>query len=109
MMSVLTAMSGMAARIRSSQPRYRSRRYERCIAFSTRSDPDWSGKWMCSHTLSPSAIASITSGVKSCGCGLVNRILRMPSTPFTARSRSANSGRRGESGTVRSRPYVFTF
>ena len=32
-----------------------------------------------------------------------------PVDPFTARSRSANSGRRGESGTVRSRPYVFTF
>ena len=64
---------------------------------------------MCSHTFSLCAIASITSGVKSCGCGLVKRILRRPSTWFTARSRSANSGRRGESGTVRSRPYVLTF
>ena len=43
-------------------------------------------------------------GVKSCGCGLVNRIRRMPSTSFTARRSSANSGCRDESGTVRSRP-----
>ena len=64
---------------------------------------------MCSHTLSLSAIASITSGVKSCGCGLVNRIRRSPSTSFTARSSSANSGRLADSGTVRSRPYVLTF
>src|SRR5215208_3452761 len=104
MMSVLTAMSGIAARIRSSQSRYRSRRYERRIALSTGSEPDCSGKWMCSHTLSLSAIASITSGVKSWGCGLVNRIRRSPSTRFTARSRSANSGRRADPGTVRSRP-----
>ena len=35
---------------------------------------------MCSQTVSHSAIASITSGVKSCGCGLVNRTRRIPST-----------------------------
>src|SRR2546426_3442715 len=64
---------------------------------------------MCSHTCSHSAMASITSGVKSCGCGDVNRILRMPSTRSTSRRRRANTGRRAEPGTVRSRPYVLTF
>ena len=48
---------------------------------------------MCSQTVGVSAMASITSGVKSCGCGLVNRTLRMPSTAPTVRRRSANSGR----------------
>ena len=67
MTSVDTAMPGIAARIRSSHPRYRSRRYDRCIALSTRSDPDCNGKWMCSQTDGVSAMASITSGVKSCG------------------------------------------
>ena len=66
MMSVLTAISG-----------YRQRGSARSqlevpLAPGTNAvhppsarglDPDWSGKWMCSHTLSPlSAIASITVG-----------------------------------------------
>ena len=79
------------------------------MAFSTRSEPDCNGKWMCSQTLGVSAIASITSGVKSCGCGDVNRTRRMPGTAPTSRSSSANSGRLDEPGTVTSRPYVFTF
>ena len=109
MMSVVTATPGMPRRIRSSHARYRSLRYDRRMARSRRSEPDCSGKWMCSHTESHPAIASTTSSVKSCGCGLVNRIRRMPSTSFTARSSSANRGRALEPGTVRSRPYVFTF
>ncbi len=64
---------------------------------------------MCSHTASVSAIASITSGVKSWGCGLVKRTRRIPSIEPTSRSSEANSGRRLEPGTVRSRPNVFTF
>ena len=64
---------------------------------------------MCSQTDRVSAIASITSGVKSCGCGDVNRTRRMPSTEPTSRSKAANSGRLGAPGTVTSRPYVFTF
>ena len=84
MMSVETATSGIAARIALEPPEVAlARGSERCIAFSTRSEPDCSGKWMCSQTVSHSAMASITSGVKSCGCGLVNRIRRMPSTSFT--------------------------
>ena len=76
---------------------------------SSRSDPDCIGKWMCSHTASHPAMASTTSSVKSWGCGLVNRIRRMPSTPFTARRSSANRAFLLDPGTVRSRPYVFTF
>ena len=64
---------------------------------------------MCSQTCSEDAIASITSGVKSCGCGEVKRIRRIPSTWLTIRSRSANSGLREDSGTVTSRPKVLTF
>src|SRR2546428_515350 len=63
---------------------------------------------MCSHTASHSAMALMTSSVKSWGCGLVNRIRWMPSTSLTARSSSANLWRVGESGTVRFRPYMFT-
>ena len=64
---------------------------------------------MCSQTVGVSAIASITSGVKSWGCGEVNRTRRIPSTRPTCRRSSANSGRFEEPGTVTSRPYVFTF
>ena len=85
-------MPGTAARIASNHPRYRSRRYERRIARRTRSDPDCNGKWMCSQTCWEDAIASITSGVKSCGWGDVNRIRRTPSMRSTSRSRRANSG-----------------
>jgi hypothetical protein len=67
MMSVETAMPGMAARIRRSQSRYRCERYDRFMRWSTRSEPDCSGKWMCSHTFRLSAMASITSGVKWAG------------------------------------------
>ena len=109
MMSVETAIPSIAVRMRSSQPRYRSRRYDRCMRRSTASDPDCSGKWMCSQTDGVSAMASMTSGVKSCGCGLVNRTRRIPSTAPTCRRRSANSGVRDDPGTVTSRPYVFTF
>src|SRR6266540_983865 len=109
MMSVENAIPGTASRIRRTQDRYRSERYDRRMARRTRSDPDCSGKWMCSHTRSHSAMASITSGVKSCGCGLVNRIRRRPSTPSTARRSSANRDLEPDPGTVRSRPYVFTF
>ena len=34
--------------------------YVRRIAFSTRDEPDWSGRCTCSHTASHSAIAAIT-------------------------------------------------
>ena len=64
---------------------------------------------MCSQTDGVSAMASMTSGVKSCGCGLVNRTRRIPSTAPTCRRRWANSGVREDPGTVTSRPYVFTF
>ena len=59
--------------------------------------------------LGDSAIASITSGVKSWGCGLVNRIAADASTALTCRKSSANSGRVGRAGTETSRPYVLTF
>src|ERR1700755_116619 len=62
-------------------PRYSSARYERRIARSTVSEPDCSG--MCSEwqTFGVSAIAAITSSVKSLGCGLVNRPRSRPSSP----------------------------
>ncbi len=76
------------------------------MRLSTRVEPDCSGRCACSHTAAQFAIVSITSGRKSLGCGLVNRMRSMPSTASTALSSSAkpvsNSGRR-------SRPYEFTF
>ncbi len=68
-------------------------RYERRIALSTRSDPDCSG--MCSDgiTFGVSAIAMITSSVKSFGCGLVNRTRSSPSISPQARSSLPNASR----------------
>ena len=69
-------------------------------------EPDWSGRCACSQTAPHSAIAAITSGRKSFGCGLVKRIRSMPSTASTARSSSAKPV--SISG-ARSRPYELTF
>ncbi len=69
MMSVEMAACGMAARTFSMMPRKRSCRYERRIARRTVSEPDWSGMWSCGMTLGVSAIAAITSSVKSRGAG----------------------------------------
>ena len=104
MMSVVIAASGIAARTSSMMRRYRSRRYERRIAFRTRSEPDCSG--MCSEgiTFGVSAIASITSAVKSRGCGDVNRTRSRPSIPPQARSSLENAYR-----SPNSTPYEFTF
>ncbi len=50
---------------------------------------------MCSWgiTLGVSAIAAITSSVKSRGCGEVNRTRSSPSTPPQARSSAPNASR----------------
>ena len=71
-----------------------------------RLDPDWSGRWTCSHTASHSAIAAITGSRKSFGCGLVKRIRSIPSTASQARRSSPNSVRIAG---ARSRPQEFTF
>ena len=106
MRSVVNARSGIAARILSTRARYRSREYVRRIAFRSRVEPDWSGRWACSQTAAHSAIAAMTSSRKSLGCGLVKRIRSIPSIESTARRSSPNSVRM--SGT-RSRPQEFTF
>ena len=106
MMSVPSARSGIAARMRSTSSRYRSRVYVRRIAFRIREEPDWSGRWTCSQTASHSAIAAITGSRKSFGCGLVKRIRSIPSTASQARSSSPNSVR---SSGARSRPHELTF
>ena len=53
---------------------------------STSSEPDCSGMCSWCMTFGVSAIAAITSSVKSLGCGLVNRTRSSPSTAPTARS-----------------------
>ena len=75
------------------------------MARSTASLPDWSGRWSCSQTSGVTAMASIVSGRRSFGCGLVKRMRPIPSTEPTARSSAAKSGRRF----VMSRPYELTF
>lgn len=104
MMSVVMAASGIAARTSSMIFKYLSRRYDRRIALSTESDPDCSG--MCSEgiTFGVSAIASITSAVKSRGCGEVNRTRSSPSTEPQARSSLPKANR-----SPNSTPYEFTF
>ena len=93
MMSVVMAASGIAARTRSRMPRYFSRRYERRIALSTRSEPLCSGMCSCGMTFGVSAIAAMTSSVKSLGCGLVNRTRSSPSMSPQARSSLPNARR----------------
>ena len=93
MMSVVIAASGIAARTSARIDRYRSLRYERRIARSTRSDPDCNG--MCSwwQTLGVDAIASMTSVVKSFGCGEVNRTRSSPAMRPQERSNFPNAAR----------------
>lgn len=93
MMSVVIAASGMAARTFSMMERNRSWRYERRIARSTVSEPDWSGMCSCGMTLGVSAIAAITSSVKSRGCGEVKRTRSRPSIFPQARSSLENAWR----------------
>src|SRR6478752_1904326 len=56
---------------------------------STTSEPDWTGRWTYLQTFGSSAIAAITSVVKSTGYGDVNRIRSMPSIFATARRSTA--------------------
>ena len=93
MMSVVIAAAGTAARTRSRIPMNRSRLYERRIWRSTLSDPDCRGMCRLGMTVGVVAMASITSSVKAAGCGDVKRTRSMPSTPPTARSRSAKARR----------------
>lgn len=86
MMSVEIAASGIAARTFSMIPRKRSWRYERRMAFRTVSEPDCIGMWSCGMTFGVSAIAAITSSVKSRGWGEVKRTRSRPSTAPQARS-----------------------
>ena len=80
----------------------------RCMAARMRSEPDWSGKWMCSHTAGVSAIASgpRPPGSPSDG-GSCSGCARCPPHRPTRRSRSANRGLRPLRS--RSRPYELTF
>ena len=63
------------------------------MALSTRSEPDCSG--MCSEcmTFGVSAIAAMTSSVKSLGCGDVKRTRSRPSISPQARSSLPNASR----------------
>ncbi len=56
------------------------------MARSTASEPDCSGMCSCGMTFWVCAIASITSTVKSLGCGEVKRTRSSPSIPPQARS-----------------------
>ena len=63
------------------------------MALSTASEPDCSGMCRLGQTAGVSAIAAMTSSVKSRGCGLVNRTRSIPSTAPTARSSRPNASR----------------
>ncbi len=63
------------------------------MAFRTVSEPDWSGMWSCGITFGVSAIAAITSSVKSRGCGEVKRTRSRPSMDPQARSSLLNASR----------------
>lgn len=104
MMSVEMAASGIAARTFSMMPRNRSCRYERRIAFRIVSDPDCIGMCSCGITFGVSAIAAITSSVKSRGCGEVKRTRSSPSIFPQALSSLEKASR-----SPMSEPYAFTF
>ncbi len=93
MMSVVIAASGIAARTRSMMARYFSRRYDRRIRRNTSSEPDCSGMCRLGMTFGVSAMAAMTSSVKSRGCGLVKRTRSRPSTCPQARSSLPNASR----------------
>ena len=63
------------------------------MAFSTVSEPDCSGMCRCGMTFGVSAIASMTSSVKSRGCGEVNRTRSRPSISPQLRSSLPNASR----------------
>ncbi len=56
------------------------------MAFRTGSEPDCSGMCSCGITFGVSAMAAITSSVKSRGCGEVKRTRSRPSICPQARS-----------------------
>ena len=89
-MSVDNAKFGILLFILSTRFRYCSFVYFLFIAFNTFVLPDCSGKCTNLHTLSHVAIASITSSVKSFGCGDIKRILSICSILFTAFNNVAN-------------------
>ena len=62
------------------------------MARSTRSLPDWRGRWSCSQTSGVPAIASIVSGRRSLGCGLVKRTRPIPGMAPTARQQRREQG-----------------
>jgi len=63
------------------------------MALSTASEPDCIGMCNCGQTLAVSAIAAMTSSVKSRGCGLVKRTRSRPSIAPQARSSLPNASR----------------
>ena len=73
------------------------------MRLSTAVEPDCSGRCACSQTAAHSAIAAITSGRKSFGCGLVKRIRSIPSIASTSAQQlgEADTGVRAEVAPVR--------
>ena len=63
------------------------------MARSTASDPDCRGMCSCGITFGVSAMAAITSSVKSRGCGEVKRTRSSPSIVPQARSSLPNASR----------------
>ncbi len=74
------------------------------MRWRTASEPDCSGMCSCGMTLGVSAIAAMTSSVKSRGCGLVNRTRSRPSISPHARSSFEKASR-----SPNSEPYALTF
>ena len=82
--SVVSVTFGIFFFILSTSSKYCSFEYFLFIAFNTFVLPDWSGKCNVLLTFSHFAIASITSSVKSFGCGEINLIFLIPSILFTS-------------------------
>ena len=61
---------------------------QRPMAARTRSEPDWSGRWMWGHTSSTVANRSTAPSSRSRGWEVMNRTLRTPSTAATRRTSS---------------------
>ena len=88
--SVDNTTSGILVFILSTSSKYCSFVYFLFIFFNTAELPDCNGKCSTLAILELLAIASITSSVKSFGCGEINLTLSIPSILHTSFNKFAN-------------------
>ena len=89
--SLVSTTSGMRPRRAATFSRYCPLVYRRFMAPSTRSFPDWKGRWMAGATFSHRAITSNSLSVASLGWEVMKRRRNSPGTALAASSRRGKS------------------